>query len=57
MVRHGWRYAFWWRLDRVGALRREAPHAQPAHCPTAPAVTKLRHRIRTVWRHINDKSN
>ena len=21
------------------------------------AVTKLRHRIRTVWRHINDKSN
>ena len=39
MVRHGWRGAFWSRLTDVGARRREAPHAQPAHCPTAPAIT------------------
>ena len=40
MVRHGWRGAFWSRLADVGAHRREAPHAQPAHCPAAPAVTQ-----------------
>jgi len=39
MVRHSWRGAFWWRLTGVGARRREAPPAQPAHCPTAAAIT------------------
>ena len=41
MVRHGLRGAFWWRLTGVGARRREAPHAQPAHCLAASAVTQL----------------
>lgn len=40
MVRHSWRGAFWSRLAGVGARRREAPHAQPAHCPAAPAVAQ-----------------
>ena len=56
MVRHSWCSAFWRRLTGVGARRREAPHAQPAHCPAAPAVAMLRYRNRTVWRHICDKS-
>ena len=42
MVRHSWRGAFLWRLAGVGARRREAPHAQPAHCPTAPTVASTR---------------
>jgi len=41
MVRHGWRGAFWSRLAGVDARRREAPHAQPAHCPAAAAVTQF----------------
>ena len=56
MVRHGWRGVFWWRLACGASRRREAPHAQPAHCPAAPAVAMLRYRNRTVWRHICDKS-
>ena len=50
MVRHSWRGAFWRRLTGVGARRREAPHAQPAHCPAAPAITQLGAHLRKVGR-------
>ena len=54
MVRHGWRSAFWWRLARAGARRREAPHAQPAHCPATPAITQFGGTFNTVgaWRQL-----
>ena len=41
MVRHGWHGAFWSLLAGIGTRRREAPHAQPAHCPAAPAITQF----------------
>ena len=54
MVRHGRRDAFWSRLAGVGARRCEAPHAQPAHCPAAPAVTQFGGIFATSrnWRQI-----
>ena len=48
MVRHGRRGALGSRLAGVGARRREAPHAQPAHCPATAAVTQFGGRFATI---------
>ena len=48
MIRHGRRGAFWSRVAGVGARRREAPHAQPAHCPAAATVTQFGGRFATI---------